>query len=259
MITATPDPFFEFDSWTGDFSSTVNPLPLVVNSNVSLTAHFHKTSFTDDFETGNLLKINWATSGNLPWFVQTNTVLAGNYAARSGAIANRQSSSLLITTNFDSGAVSFFFKVSSEPGFDLFNFYIDGVQQQSWSGEVDWTSFSTSIAAGTHTLEWRYTKDPNGTGGLDAAFIDNVNLPLRVPVDASTPAHLNMARQSDGTLLLTLTGQTNQQYVIQGATNLALPITWQNLSTNTANGGVIQFVDPATGSNPIRFYRAVAP
>jgi len=257
VITAVPDAFFEFDSWTGAFFSTDNPLSLVVNSNVSLTAHFHKTSFTDDFESGDLLKLNWASSGALPWVVQTNTVLAGNFSARSGAIANRQTSSLILTTNLASGTVSFFFKVSSEPEFDYFSFYIDGVQQQKSSGELDWTTFTTQVGSGSHTLEWRYTKDQNGTSGLDAAFIDNVNLPIRLATDASSPALLDITRQSDGTLLIRVQGQTNQQYVIQGATNLTTPIVWQNLSTNTATGGVIHYTDP--GTNPLRFYRAVVP
>ena len=66
-------------------------------------------------------------------------------------------------------------------------------------------------------------------------------------------------RLSDGSFVLIVQGQTNQQYVIQGATNLTLPISWQNLSTNIATGGVIQYVDPGTGSNMLRFYRAFVP
>ena len=134
---------------------------------------------------------------------------------------------------------------------------MDGVQQQRWSGEVDWTSFSFPLPGGTHTLEWRYTKDPSFSSGLDAAFIDNVLLPIRLATDASSPAHLQLQRQADGSLLLLVQGQTNQQYVIQGATNLTLPMSWQNLSTNIATGGMIQYVDPGTGTNALRFYRAI--
>ena len=232
-------------------------MSFVVNSNIQLTANFRPISFTDDFETGNLLRLGWSTSGDRPWLVQTNTVLSGNFSARSGVINNSQTSSLLLTTNFHAGTASFYFKVSSEPDFDFFNFYVDGVLQQQWSGELDWTSFSVPLASGTHTLEWRYTKDPSLSDGLDAAFIDNVLLPISLAIDSSTPAHLQLQRQSDGSLLLVVQGQTNQQYVIQGATSLSVPISWQNLSTNTATGGVIQYVDPATGTNALRFYRAI--
>jgi len=259
ILNTTPDPFFEFDSWTGSFVASADPLSLVVTSNISLTAHFRPVSFTDDFETGDLLKLGWFASDGLPWLVTNNTVLAGNFSARSGAIGNSQTSSLMVTTNFGGGAASFYFKVSSEPDWDFLNFYVDGVLQQRWSGEIDWTSFSFPLPGGTHTLEWRYAKDSSLSAGLDAAFLDNVSLPIRVAIDASSPAYLQLLRHTDGSLLLLILGQTNQQYVIQGATDLRAPIGWQNLSTNIATGGVIQYVDPGTGTNPLRFYRAIVP
>jgi len=259
VLTATPDTFFEFDSWTGAFSSTANPLSIVVNSNLTLVAHFHKISFSDDFETGDFLSLNWTFGGNVPWLVENTNVLAGDFSARSGVIGSRQTTSLMLTTNFNAGPVSFYFKVSCEPSFDFFAFYVDGVERQRWSGEIDWTGFSTPLPAGTHTLEWRYSKDQNGTAGLDAAFIDNVNLPFRVEIDGTSAAHLEITRQSDGSLLLTIQGQTNQQYVIQGATNMTTPVDWQNLSTNIATDGVIHYIDPGTGSTPLRFYRAFVP
>ena len=86
-----------------------------------------------------------------------------------------------------------------------------------------------------------------------------MNLPFKLAIDASSAAHLQIVQQPDGSLLLVIQGQTNQQYVIQGATNLASPLVWQNLSTNIATDGVIHYVDPAVGSNPLRFYRAFVP
>jgi len=258
VATATPDPFFEFANWSGSFLATANPLSVIVNSNIDLTANFRPISFTDDFETGNLEKLGWYSSGNLPWTVQSGTnVLAGTFSARSGAIGDGQTSSLIVTTNFRGGTGSFYYKVSSEPDWDLLGFYIDGVLQQQWSGEISWTTYSFPLSSGTHTLEWRYSKDPSLASGLDAAFIDNVNLPVSVAIDETSPAFLQIVRQTDGGLLLQIQGQTNQQYVIQGATTLTAPITWQSLSTNIATSGVIQFVDPGAGTNSIRFYRAI--
>jgi hypothetical protein len=258
-LTATPDQFYAFGSWSGSFSSMANPLSLVVNSNVSLTANFLPIVFTDDFETGNFSKIGWTSSGDAPWTVQSSNVLAGNYSAQSGAIGNSQSSSLILTTNFFDGTATFYFKVSSEPDFDVFSFFVDGVQQQQGSGEIDWTSFSFPLAAGTHTLEWRYTKDATFSDGLDAAFIDNVLLPISMPVDSSTAAHLQIACQADGSMLITVHGQTNRQYVIQGSTAPGQSGPWQNLYTNTAANGIVLFIDPPSGSNHVRYYRAIAP
>jgi len=259
MITATPDEFFAFAGWTGDFPATSNPLSVVVSSNLNLTANFQPVSYSDDFETGNLSGLGWASSGNVPWLVQTNTVLAGSFSARSGIINHSQTSSLLFTTNFASGVASFYLKVSSEPGWDFLKLYLDDNLVQQWSGEVGWVNYLFNVPGGLHTLEWRYTKDANNSAGLDAAFIDNLSLPFGVPIDATTPAQLQIVRQPNGSLLIQVLGQTNQQYVIQGTTSLAPPSTWQNLSTNIATGGVIEYQDPDTSSNPLRFYRAVVP
>ena len=105
-----------------------------------------------------------------------------------------------------------------------------------------------------HTLEWSYAKDPSLSSGLDAAFIDDVNLPVGAPV--VPPPQLQLQRQSDGSLVMTVTGQGNGQYIIQTSTNL---VDWQNFSTNTASGGVIQIIIPANPANRAQFYRAFAP
>ena len=169
--------------------------------------------------------------------MQTNVVAAGQFAARSGFITGNQTSSLLFTGTFRDGSGSFDYRVSSELNFDTLKFLVDGVQRQQWSGDVPWANFTLPLTAGTHTLEWRYSKDASGSSGLDAAFIDNVNLPLSVGIDSTPAAHLQITLQNNGTFLISLLGQTNQQYVLQVSTNLFS--SWQNLSTNIAVNGVI--------------------
>jgi len=256
VLTATPDEFFEFANWTGSFTSTANPLSLVVSSNISLTANFRPIAYEDDFETGNLSKLSWITGGGRSWLVQSNTVYAGIYSARSGDIGNGQTSSLILATNFAGGPGSFYFKVSSELHWDFLSFHVDGVQLQKWSGEVAWANFTFPLSAGSHTLEWRYTKDASLSAGLDAAFLDNVNLPLAASVDTSSPALLQLVGQPGGGLTLQLQGQPNQLYVIQATTDFT---SWQSISTNFTTDGVIRFVDPSPTSDSLRFYRAIVP
>jgi len=129
------------------------------------------------------------------------------------------------------------------------------VLYKQWSGEVGWANYAFALNAGTHTLEWSYAKDPSDYSGLDAAFIDDVNLPLSGS-SGGPPPQLQLQRQNDGSFVLTLTGQGNGQYVIQTSTNL---LDWQNFSTNTAVGGVIQITIPANTTNQAQFYRAFAP
>jgi hypothetical protein len=254
VVTANPSLNYQFDIWDGAVLSLNNPLSVLVTADMDLTAHFRLAEFTDDFETGDLLHVNWGAGGNKPWIVQSSVVDVGQYSARSGNIANNQNSSLLLTANFRAGSGSFDRRVSSEPGFDVLKFYIDGMLQQQWSGEVAWAGYTFSLTSGNHTLEWRYTKDPNGAAGLDAAFIDNVNLPLVVPTDSSSAASLKVERQTDGAFFIDLLGQANQQYILQTSTNL---IDWQNQSTNVATGGFLRISD-SSATNSIRFYRAIA-
>jgi len=133
---------------------------------------------------------------------------------------------------------------------------VDGNLVQQWSGEAGWASFIFPLNSGSHTLLWQYQKDPSGSGGLDGAFIDNVNLAMMPPTNSSSAATLKLLPQSDGTFSLGLLGQTNQQYVVQGSTNL---VNWLNYSTNVAVGGYIVLPDPAHGVNQIQFYRAYVP
>src|SRR6201999_3735218 len=69
--------------------------------------------------------------------------------------------------------------------FDFLHFYINGVEQDSISGEVDWTLKSFPVSAGD-LLRWEYTKDPDCcSGGLDAGFLDEVSFGT-VPVTITT-------------------------------------------------------------------------
>jgi len=255
-VSATPDRNYDFGGWQGDVSSPLNPLSIAVKKDLSVQAVFRPHVFADDFESGGLTNLAWKTEGAQPWVITDTTVSAGKYAARSGAIGNDQHSSLILTAQFRSSTAGFDFRVSSEEGWDRLEFYVDRQLQQQWSGEVNWTTCQFSLTAGEHTLEWRYVKDPANSAGMDAAFIDNVDLPLQVPVDNSSAARLSMVRLLDGTVQVYLKGQTNQFYTIQAATNF--PGSWFTVFSDVARQGEIRFTDPAMADQPVRFYRAVA-
>jgi len=40
LLTAIPNVGYAFSNWTGDFTSTANPLPIVMNANYNVTANF---------------------------------------------------------------------------------------------------------------------------------------------------------------------------------------------------------------------------
>lgn len=259
MLTASPVANYTFSGWGGDVVSAANPLPVVIRSNMTVSAVFTPVDYTDGFETGNLLQLPWATGGNAPWFVTNQVSAVGQWSARSGLMTDIQSSpqisSLNLTTNFQAGNFSFDYRVSSEPLYDYLKFSVDGLEMQRWSGEVGWATFVIPLTAGPHTLQWDYVKDPTLSTGLDAAFIDNVNLPFNLPVNETTPAVLEIIRLPNGSLLLEIQGQTDREYLIQASSNLD---DWNTIATEVAAGGVIQFSDPDAASHSIRYYRAVA-
>ena len=247
LFSATPDPNYEFVDWEGGLSSSANPLAVLVNADIAFTARFRAHAFTDGFESGGLTALPWSQGG---WQVQTNVVSSGKYAARSGAIANSQTNNLSLTYSTPEGVGSFDYKVSSETNWDRLEFYLNGVLLQSWSGEVGWATYQFAVPAGTNLFEWRYVKDPSGSVGLDAAFIDNLDLP-------QVATSLRLFNPTVGGCQVQYQGAAPQSVRIQGSTNLA---SWQDISTMVmSNGDLIQFTDPQTPYPSYRFYRAVSP
>lgn len=250
-VTATPAAGFDFAGWSGSIMSNANPLIFQITSDITLTPSFLPRVFTDDFESGGFSPLRpWNNSGSYPWIVQSNTAAAGQWAARSADnLGHNQTSALSLAAFTASGDGSFSLKVSSEENWDFLEFYVDGVLRDSWSGEQDWVSYSFPLTAGNHTLEWRYVKDVEGSVGLDAAFIDSVDLPSTAPT-------FKLVETGPGVFNVEVTGSPNQVFYIQGSTDL---LNWETISTNQWTGSPVPFTDPTAASRPWRFYRAFGP
>ncbi len=115
----------------------------------------------------------WSTGGNAPWFAQTATTHDGIDAAQSGDINDSQQS-WMQTTVEGPGNLSFWWKVSSEGGFDFLNFYLNDVLQDQISGNVDWQEKTYPIPDGIHVLRWVYTKDGSVSRDADCGWVDQV-------------------------------------------------------------------------------------
>jgi hypothetical protein len=132
----------------------------------------------EGFETGDFSAYLWQNNSSIPWTVQSENTYSGTYAAKSGLISDNQSTQLDLTMNLsEAGDFEFYYKVSSESGWDKLFFLIDGVEQNNWSGAVDWTQASYPVSSGMHTFSWRYTKDGSDYDGSDCAWIDHINFP----------------------------------------------------------------------------------
>ena len=128
-----------------------------------------------DFESG-VLDGRFALDGPAPWYVTSGTAHGGSYSVRAGGITHGETTSLTLTA--DGGPVAFWYRVSSESGWDFFRFFVDGDQMFDASGNVGWTEYTTTLPAGTHELEWRYTKDVNTSSGSDTVWVDDISVTL---------------------------------------------------------------------------------
>ncbi len=136
----------------------------------------------EDFESGSLTQYPWILS-DTAWTIRTDSVFEGTHVARSGMITHNQTSTMSLTEDIlVGGFVSFYKKVSCENdqnnNWDYLAFYIDGIEQGRWDGEVDWSQNSYPVTAGNHTFKWLYNKDVSVNAGFDAAWVDYIRLPM---------------------------------------------------------------------------------
>jgi len=117
--------------------------------------------------------LGFATGGNEDWFYQTAISYHGGDAAQSGDISHNQESGMQTTVQ-GPGTLSFWWKVSSESGYDFLEFYVDGSRQYRFSGSVDWRQRTYATHYGSHTLEWRYAKNGSVSSGSDCGWVDKV-------------------------------------------------------------------------------------
>ena len=151
----------------------------------------------DVFPRNCAMPIGWTTTlgATTGWSVDATTGSEGSCSLRSNAIGDSAGpgqytkAQIEFTGTFQAGNITFSRKVSSEPDWDCLRFTIDNVQQSisgtcnftgglGASGEAGWAAVSIPVTAGMHTIRWSFERDEVEGGGSNAAWIDNVVLPL---------------------------------------------------------------------------------
>jgi hypothetical protein len=108
------------------------------------------------------------------------------------------------------------------------------------------------LPAGSNTVDVAYAGDGNFLG-------TNTSLVQVVSIEVQPPTTVGIKANGDGTVTATFQGTPAAQYVVQATTNLAPPVTWSNVSTNTAGAdGTWSFSESTTGYTQ-RFFRPVKP
>ncbi len=131
----------------------------------------------EPFETGDFSLFDWQIDPTYPWSITTTNPYEGQYCMKSGGagVANVVSNMTVEVEIPADGLMSFYGKISCESSWDYGYFYIDGVQRGSYTGNGNWAERTFDITAGTHTFQWRYTKDGSVNSNDDCFYVDYIS------------------------------------------------------------------------------------
>ena len=130
----------------------------------------------EDFETGDFSKYDWQIDPTYPWSITTSNPYEGTYCMKSGGAGVASvTSNMTVTVDIPAdGDMSFFARISSENNYDYGHFYIDGVEKYQASGAGNWVEKTYPVTQGTHTFQWRYTKDSSVNTNDDCFYVDYI-------------------------------------------------------------------------------------
>lgn len=136
-------------------------------------------------------------------------------------------------------------------------------QVTGWASRVGWDYGDGSILTNASLLStshvWTNAGDYTVTftafnadnpGGVSTNLLVHV-VPLEAPI-------ITTGGLSGTNFSLGFPGQPGVTYMVEQATNLDAPVTWQTVGTVFSTGGVMQVVD-VKATNNMRFYRVKGP
>lgn len=133
-----------------------------------------RITFEDDTWKEGVESILSVTDGTTPFYTADTWQIDGVNTLRSGQIGNSGiSETTLSVTLAEAGSIAFSYIVSSENNYDWLHVLVDGTEvlKKSGTGTSTFTEFTYDLAAGTHTIVLRYTKDGSQSSGKDACAI----------------------------------------------------------------------------------------
>ncbi len=187
----------------------------------------------------------WRNRSLQPWVAQNTVTWDGVDAASNSDVGDNQSSTLERIVN-GPGTVRFYWKVSSERGYDYLTFKIDGERIDQISGITEWAQYTREIPEGQYTLSWTYEKDYSISSGDDQGYLDAfeyVAEDAEPPVITEQPTSQIVAPGDTATFSVTATGTVPLSYQwfkdsisLQGETAPTLTLT----NVSVEDGGFIQ-------------------
>ena len=124
---------------------------------------------------------------------QSSYIYEGNRAAELGAgdCSDGDEAFMDTTITVDkTETLSFYWKVSSESGYDFLTFCLDlstsscnnqnDAGTAKISGNIDWQLKTYTLSPGSHTIRFMYAKDGSVDGGTDRGYIDFISIPQNI-------------------------------------------------------------------------------
>jgi hypothetical protein len=156
-------------------TSLLDCSPYIVNKEFS----FRVGRIRESFEGSSFNIFPWFNTSAIPWITSSLSSYDGALSARSGAIPHKSSTTLMIKTSYpQADSLRFYYRVSSEAGYDFFTFRLNGTELLKKAGEVPWTRKAVYVPPGINKMEWIYKKDDSVIGGADCAWLDMVDFAL---------------------------------------------------------------------------------
>ena len=214
----------------------------------------------EDFELGELGN-GWTNDASHPWRVVTESPYEGLYCVRSGSIGSNGTTTLILSHEAGSNdSISFYYKVSSESGYDKLHFYIDNQEKENWSGSINWTKAAYPVSEGRHSYRWTYTKDGSVNNGSDCGWIDLIGLPAARVMAGTAGNDVTVCEGNDAQIIGYAIHHDNLQWTTSGDgtfddATIAMPIytpgtqdieNGQATLTITINGGGETITDEMT-------------
>lgn len=152
-----------------DYSGTIDSGLMVSSGALTLKS----TGLSEGFEDTNF---SVTVAGALK--KSTAAKHTGSYALETTNKAHSSSGSGTITFTASAGkAVSFWYLVSSEPGYDKLTITFNGITvANAISGAGSWTKYSGTTVEGQNIIAVTYSKDSSASVNLDAGFIDDISV-----------------------------------------------------------------------------------
>ena len=174
------------------------------------------------FENGGFpAEFAFSFEGDEEWYITSDVAYEGVCSARNQPSFIYGESALLLTLQNDSqSSVSFRKKVSTQIYGAYLKFYINGILEGEWSGNIDWDEEIYTLNAGTNILSWEFTNFPNG-GSAKCCWIDFIEI-------EGLPEHEIIYGDVDNNdCVESYDSALVQRYVVEINPGNAAPVPWQ--------------------------------